>query len=97
MKSEFTAITAPAPEGGFWALCPEAPGTNGQEDIVGEARQNLIESVELILEDRRVLPETRGRQPFLVDQPKTGMTKSTNRWQERFSNVWMKNESGRTN
>jgi len=31
MKAEFTAIIEPAPEGGFWAICPEVPGgANGQ-------------------------------------------------------------------
>ncbi len=30
MKAEFTAIIEAAPEGGFWAICPEAPGANGQ-------------------------------------------------------------------
>ena len=31
MKSEFTAIIEPAPEGGYWAICPEIPGANGQD------------------------------------------------------------------
>ena len=26
MKAEFTAIIEPAPEGGYWAICPEMPG-----------------------------------------------------------------------
>jgi hypothetical protein len=26
MKAEFTAIIEAAPEGGFWAICPEVPG-----------------------------------------------------------------------
>jgi len=30
MKAEFTAIIEKAPEGGFWAICPEVPGANGQ-------------------------------------------------------------------
>jgi len=25
MKAEFTAIIDAAPEGGFWAICPEVP------------------------------------------------------------------------
>ena len=29
MKGEFTAIIEPAPEGGYWAICPEVPGANG--------------------------------------------------------------------
>jgi hypothetical protein len=29
MKAELTAIIETAPEGGFWAICPEVPGANG--------------------------------------------------------------------
>lgn len=53
MKSEFTAIIEPAPEGGYWAICPEIPGANGQGDTVEEAKNNLREAIELIFEDRR--------------------------------------------
>ena len=49
MKAEFTAIIEPAPEGGYWAICPEVPGANGQGETVGETRQNLIEAIELIV------------------------------------------------
>ena len=30
MKAELTAIIEPAPEGGYWAICPEVPGANGR-------------------------------------------------------------------
>jgi predicted RNase H-like HicB family nuclease len=53
MKSEFTAIIEAAPEGGYWAICPEVPGANGQGDTVEDAKLNLIEAIQLILEDRR--------------------------------------------
>jgi predicted RNase H-like HicB family nuclease len=53
MKSEFTAIIEPAPEGGFWAFCPEVLGANGQGDSVEKTKQSLIEAIQLILEDRR--------------------------------------------
>jgi len=53
MKSEFTAIIEVAPEGGYWAICPEVPGANGQGETVEETKTNLIEAIELILEDRR--------------------------------------------
>ncbi len=61
MKAEFTAIIEPAPEGGYWAFCPEIPGANGQGESVSDARENLKEAIILILEDRiedylRVLP-----------------------------------------
>ncbi len=53
MKAEFTAIIEPAPEGGYWAICPEVPGANGQGETVEEAKDSLREAIELILEDRR--------------------------------------------
>jgi len=30
MKGELAAIIAKAPEDGYWAICPEIPGANGQ-------------------------------------------------------------------
>ena len=52
MKGELTAIIEKAPEGGYWAICPEVPGANGQGESVEEAKENLREAVALILEDR---------------------------------------------
>jgi predicted RNase H-like HicB family nuclease len=48
MKSEFTAIIEPAPEGGYWAICPEVPGANGQGETLEETRQSLVEAIELL-------------------------------------------------
>ena len=53
MKAEFTAIIESAPEGGYWAICPEVSGANGQGETIEEAKNNLREAIELILEDRR--------------------------------------------
>ena len=53
MKFEFTAIIEPAPEGGYWAVCPEVPGANGQGETIEEAKESLRQAIELILEDRR--------------------------------------------
>jgi predicted RNase H-like HicB family nuclease len=53
MKAEFTAIIETAPEGGFWDICPEVPGANGQGETIEEAKSNLREAIELILEDRK--------------------------------------------
>lgn len=62
MKAEFTAIIEPAPEGGYWAICPEVPGANGQGETIEETKNNLRQAIELIFEDRmedilRGLPE----------------------------------------
>ncbi|WP_035239244.1 type II toxin-antitoxin system HicB family antitoxin [Desulfobacter vibrioformis] len=53
MKAEFTAIIEAALEGGFWAICPEVPGANGQGETIEDAKNNLREAIEFLLEDRR--------------------------------------------
>jgi len=62
MKGTFTAIIEAAPEGGYWAICPEVPGANGQGETVAAAKKSLREAIKLIFEDRvedarRGLPE----------------------------------------
>ena len=53
MKAEFTAIIEAAPEGGFWAICPEVPGANGQGETIEETKDSLRQAIELTLEDRK--------------------------------------------
>ena len=53
MKAEFTAIIEASPEGGFWAICPEVPGANGQGETIEETKDSLRQAIELILEDRK--------------------------------------------
>lgn len=62
MKGEFTAVIEKAPEGGYWAICPEVPGANGQGETVDEAKASLRDAIRLIFDDRledvrRGLPE----------------------------------------
>jgi len=52
MKGEFTAIIESAPEGGYWAICPEIPRANGQGETIEQAKESLKEAIILILEDR---------------------------------------------
>lgn len=71
MKAEFTAIIEPAPEGGYWAICAEVPGANGQGETVEEAKESLRRAIELILEDRKAdilrgLPDDAIRDTVLV-------------------------------
>ena len=71
MKAEFTAIIEPAPEGGYWAICPEVPGANGQGETVEEAKDSSRRVIELILEDRREdilrgLPEDAIREKVVI-------------------------------
>lgn len=52
MKAELTAIIEKAKEGGYWAICPEIPGANGQGETIEEAKENLKLAIQLIIEDR---------------------------------------------
>ena len=52
MKGEFTAIIEEAPEGGYWAICPEIPGANGQGETIDETKESLRDAIRLVLEDR---------------------------------------------
>jgi len=71
MKSAFTAVIESSPEGGYWAICPEVSGANGQGETIEEAKENLKQAIELILEDRRDdlfrgLPEDVIREKVLI-------------------------------
>jgi predicted RNase H-like HicB family nuclease len=55
MTRAFTAVYQPASEGGFIAFVEELPGANTQGETLEEARENLREAVELILEANREL------------------------------------------
>ncbi|MEA3641704.1 MAG: type II toxin-antitoxin system HicB family antitoxin [Lamprobacter sp.] len=71
MKGEVTAIIESAPEGGYWAVCPEFPGANGQGETIDEARESLRAAVKLLVEDRledclRGLPAEALRQPLTI-------------------------------
>jgi predicted RNase H-like HicB family nuclease len=52
MKAKLTAIIEEAPEGGYWAICPEVPGANGQGETVAAAKTSLRDAIRLIFEDR---------------------------------------------
>ncbi|HIG31667.1 MAG TPA: type II toxin-antitoxin system HicB family antitoxin [Verrucomicrobiales bacterium] len=52
MTGEFKAIIEEAPEGGYWAICPEVPGANGQGETVEETKTSLSEAIKLLSQDR---------------------------------------------
>ena len=68
MRGELTAVIEPAPEGGFWAICLEIPGANGQGESIAEAKEDLQAAIELILEDREA-DICRGLPPDAVRMP----------------------------
>ena len=49
----FTAIYEEAEEGGYIGYIAELPGANTQGETLEEARENLLEAMELILEANR--------------------------------------------
>jgi predicted RNase H-like HicB family nuclease len=55
MTRAFTAVYQPVSEGGYIAFVEELPGANSQGETLEEARENLREAVELILEVNREL------------------------------------------
>ncbi|AGF52693.1 ssl0738 [Synechocystis sp. PCC 6803] len=71
MKAELTAIIEAAEDGGYWAICPEIPGANGQGDTIAEAKASLKSAIQLIVEDRledirRGLPEEAIEETILI-------------------------------
>ena len=52
MRNEFTAIIE-QDEGWYIAYCPEIPGANGQGKTKEDARADLAQAIQLILQDRR--------------------------------------------
>lgn len=53
MTRSFTAVFQPADEGGYVAWVEELPGANTQGETLEEARENLKEAIQLILEVNR--------------------------------------------
>ncbi len=54
-----TAIYEEAEEGGYISYIAELPGANTQGETIKEARENLIEAAQLILETNREEVEKR--------------------------------------
>jgi predicted RNase H-like HicB family nuclease len=54
MKEQLTAVFQKVPEG-YIAFVEELPGANAQGDTLEEARSNLQEAVQLVLEANRAL------------------------------------------
>jgi predicted RNase H-like HicB family nuclease len=54
---KLTAVFVPCPEGGFAAFVEELPGANSQAETLEEARANLREAVQMVIEGNRLLAE----------------------------------------
>jgi predicted RNase H-like HicB family nuclease len=53
MTHTFTAVFEAAPEGGYTAFVEELPGAISQGETLEEARDNLKDAIEMILECNR--------------------------------------------
>jgi predicted RNase H-like HicB family nuclease len=58
MRLQLTAVFEKVPEG-YIGYVEELPGANTQADTLDEARDNLAEAVELVLDANRFLAEER--------------------------------------
>jgi predicted RNase H-like HicB family nuclease len=68
MKDQLTAVFQKVPEG-YIAFVEELPGANAQGDTLEEARTNLQEAVQLVLEANRVLVKETLRDKLVIREP----------------------------
>lgn len=54
---KLTAVYEEAEEGGYIAFFEELPGVNTQGETIEEAKINLLEALDLVMDTQRVLSE----------------------------------------
>lgn len=68
MRVQFTAVYRKVPEG-YIAFVEELPGANTQGTTLEEARENLNEAIQLVLEANREMAEERLRDLEVTREP----------------------------
>jgi predicted RNase H-like HicB family nuclease len=68
MKLRLTAVFEQVPEG-YIGYVEELPGANTQAGTLEEARENLVEAVELVLDANRALAEERLGSKNVIKEP----------------------------
>lgn len=68
MNAEFTAVFQKVPEG-YIGFVEELPGANTQASTLEEARKNLVEAAELVLEANRELSQEDTRGQAVIREP----------------------------
>ncbi len=53
----FTAVFVEDPEGGYSAFIEEIPGANSQGETLEEAKENLKEALQMVLETNKILSQ----------------------------------------
>ena len=51
----FTAVFVEDPQGGYSAYVEEIPGANSQGETLEEAKENLMEALQMVLETNKIL------------------------------------------
>jgi predicted RNase H-like HicB family nuclease/predicted RNA binding protein YcfA (HicA-like mRNA interferase family) len=70
MKLELTAVFQKVPEG-YIGFVEELPGTNTQGETLEEARENLEEAIQMVLEANRLLAEEAIQGQDVIRKPVT--------------------------
>lgn len=68
MKAEFTAVFRKVPEG-YIGYVEELPGANTQGATLDEARKNLVEAAQLVLEANRELSQRDNAAQDIIREP----------------------------
>ena len=68
-KQHFTAVFEEAEEGGYIAFIEEMPGVNTQGETLAEAKSNLLEAFDLVLETQRMLSRKEPRKAKTIKEP----------------------------
>ena len=68
MKEQLTAVFQQVPEG-YIGFVEELPGANTQGETLEEARVNLQEAVQLVLESNRAVAEEAIRNKNVIREP----------------------------
>lgn len=53
----FTAVFVEEPKGGYSAYAEEIPGANSQGETLDEAKENLKDALQLVLETNKILSQ----------------------------------------
>ena len=53
----FTAVFVEDPQGGYSAYIEEIPGANSQGETLEEAKENLKEALQMVLETNKILSQ----------------------------------------
>ena len=73
MKEQLTTIFQQVPEG-YIGFVEELPGANSQGNTLEEARTNLQEAVQLVLESNRALVKETLRNKSVIREPLASIT-----------------------